>query len=514
LAVAVVGRDFVVATTFLGDDHLFRTFARLEPNPWRAFVHDKHGGEYYRPLPMLLWWVLERIGRGSAYPFALMAFALHCACAALLVIIAERLAALTGKPTARSISVLLPGVLFLLAPAAREAALWFAASTDLLATAAMLAALACWLSPWPRPLALASSLLFAILGLLSKETALALPLMIGSSGCLIRCRDGRAGSAHARALLVDTLPFLIVAALYLIVRSVVLGGMGGSNDARAPLWAVALQILSGLLHALSAYDPLPDWAAWAMGGLLLVFIVVVLRRSRLAEGPLEPPRASSVGPSPPELTRVLAIWTLAALAPLSAAGWVVGARYFYGATAPLMLLLALALRQANAVWLTVAILAAQLGFGALAANRRAADITVYRQAVRAAVAAVNQGVARGGRVFLVRSGVKDLDLAIKLDRAASPAVLDTVVIPDVPASFVRLPPAEEGRLGFLLALPPLPPSGAYRFGSARIVGLARREEAPALDDVLARLPDLRVIRLRLDARPVGWEDVAMASTSE
>ena len=38
---------------------------------------------------------------------------------------------------------------------------------------------------------------------------------------------------------------------------------------------------------------------------------------------------------------------------------------------------------------------------------------------------------------------------------------------------------------------------AYRFGDRRIVALARRGDDPTLDEVLARLPDLRFIRLRL-----------------
>ena len=65
LLLGLVAWDFVAATTFVGDDYLFLAFARLEPNPLLAFVRDMHGGEYYRPLPMLLWWLLNRAGQGS-----------------------------------------------------------------------------------------------------------------------------------------------------------------------------------------------------------------------------------------------------------------------------------------------------------------------------------------------------------------------------------------------------------------------------------------------------------------
>ncbi|HVR63075.1 MAG TPA: hypothetical protein VMU50_14330, partial [Polyangia bacterium] len=62
------GWSFFAATTFIGDDHLFLTFARLVGNPLVAFVSDQHGGEYYRPVPMALWWLLARADDGAAWP--------------------------------------------------------------------------------------------------------------------------------------------------------------------------------------------------------------------------------------------------------------------------------------------------------------------------------------------------------------------------------------------------------------------------------------------------------------
>jgi len=67
------------------------------------------------------------------------------------------------------------GALFLIAPAEREAALWFAASTDLLATLASLASLVCLLRRsrgWQ-----AASVALAALAYFSKETGLVLPLL-------------------------------------------------------------------------------------------------------------------------------------------------------------------------------------------------------------------------------------------------------------------------------------------------------------------------------------------------
>jgi hypothetical protein len=483
LLLLVVGRDFVIATTFLGDDYLFRAFGRLEQSPFVAFAADKHGGEYYRPVPMLLWWLLERLGGGRLWPFAATAFLLHCACAALLALVAKRL----GAPR-RAAAVAF--ALFLAAPAQREAALWFSASTDLLAAAAMLGALFCFLST--GRIGRVASLALAVVAFLSKETALVLPLLIALV-CWYRLGpDDRQGRAAFREMATSAVPFCVLAAAYVLVRSLVLHGIGGNNDPRAPVWAVALQIFAGCAHAVSAYAPLPDWSALLVGGVVLGATGLVLRRSRLAA--------------------LAWVWVVVAVLPLPAAGWLVGARYFYFSAAGLMLLVALALERVRP-WVSALVVLALLGLGTAAASRRAVDVQLYREAVGAAKDAVSDGLAKGARFFLVRGAVKDLDLALKLDPAAPASVRAAVVIPDVPASFVWLPSAEANRLAFLLAEPSLPPSGAYRFGGERIVGLARREDAPDLDEVLTRLPDLRIIRLALDARPVSWRDTTAEYSS-
>jgi hypothetical protein len=231
---------------------------------------------------------------------------------------------------------------------------------------------------------------------------------------------------------------------------------------------------------------LPEWVAWVAGVALLAWAtMVVMHRRALA---------------------LLAIyWVIVALLPLPAAGWVVGARYFYLPAVGLMLLLALALERAGGLASIFAV-GAFLVFGAVSGQHRAAEVGLYRQALAVASAGVADGVARGQRLFFVSGGLKDLDLAIKLDRHMPEAVTGAVVIPDVPASFIWLPPELAERLDFLLARPALPPSGAYRFGGARLVGLARREDAPDLDEVLTRLPELRILRLRLKAGHFALED--------
>jgi hypothetical protein len=463
LLLGLVAWDFVAATTFVGDDYLFLAFARLEPNPLRAFVRDMHGGEYYRPLPMLLWWLLDRVGQGATWPFALAGFLLHAGSAALLVALARGV----GFPLRVSLAA---GALFLVAPAEREAALWFSASTDLLATLATLAALVCLLRQargWR-----AVSVVLAALAYFSKETALVLPLL-GVAALWGRAAQRR---LSLRALVTPVLPHLVVAVGYLAVRFAVLRGLGGSNDPVAPWWGRGLQMTGGLVHAVTAYAPFPELLAWLVGGGLLLIAGVFALRAR-AWFPV--------------------LWTLLALLPLPAAGWVVGARYFYLPAVGLMLMLAMAADTRGLAAMIAAIsLLAVMGLGSTAA--RMGEVRRYRAVLAAAHDAVVQGAQAGHTIFLVRNAVKDLDLALKLRWPMGPQPL--LLIPDVPASFVWMPDTLAERARFLLARPPLPPTGEYRFGGQHIMGLARREEAPDLDEVVARLPEIRFLELVADGR--------------
>jgi hypothetical protein len=134
--------------------------------------------------------------------------------------------------------------------------------------------------------------------------------------------------------------------------------------------------------------------------------------------------------------------------------------------------------------------------GGLHAAKRRGDVVSYDRRVAAARRAVTVGLGAGHRVFHIDGGIKDLDLAVKQHRDLAHAGRDILVLNDVPASFAIVPAQLRETASIVVASPPLPPSGAYRFGDVRIVGLARRGDEPDLLDVVARLPDIRFIRLR------------------
>jgi hypothetical protein len=464
-AAVVVAAPFFAATTFVGDDHLFLAFARLAPDPLAAFVRDQHGGEFYRPLPMLVWWVLGRAARGASdaaagaasWPFAALALALHAACAALL---AALLAAL-GRPRAVAGFA---AALFLLAPQNLDAASWYAASTDLFATAFTLASLVA--------LARGASVLSAALALaayVSKESALVLPALAYVVLGARPAPETRVGRLR------PVLPHVALAAAVLVVRARVLHGWGGSGDERAPLVAKLVQLASGLVHAGTGAAVLPEALAWGLGATALGLLGVAAARA----------------PAP---RRPLALAALA-LVPLLGPGWIVGARYFYLPAVGLAWAASEAL-AASPVAARATLCVALLALGALQAASRRRDVVEYETRLAAARRAVADGARHGARVFHVDGGIKDLDLAVKEDPALAPLAGELLVLGDVPASFVELPRALAERASSLLASPPLPPSGAYRFGDARVVGLARRGDDPTLEEVTERFPGIRFVRLR------------------
>ncbi|HEX4405295.1 MAG TPA: hypothetical protein VH560_10735, partial [Polyangia bacterium] len=184
-----------------------------------------------------------------------------------------------------------------------------------------------------------------------------------------------------------------------------------------------------------------------------------------------------------------------ALVPLLGPAWAVGARYFYLPGVGLAWAAAEALAE-QPFAARALIGAALLCLGVQQAVLRGGEIREYDQRLSAARRAVSDGARRGARVFHIDGGIKDLDLAVKEDPAVAPFAAELLVLSDVPASFVAMPAALAERAAFLVASPPLPPSGAYRFGAARVVGLARRDDSPTLDDVVRHFPDIRFIRLR------------------
>jgi hypothetical protein len=462
VAALVVIVPFFAATTFIGDDHLFLAFARHAPHPFAAFLTDRHGGEYYRPLPMMIWWLLGRLGGGAA-PFALLGLVLHAATALL---VAQLLRAL-GRPPVVAWTA---AALMAWAPENLEAALWFAANTDLLATTFALGSLVLllrgrpWWSAWS-----------ALAAFLSKESAYVLPaLAVVVAWSRPSAEAVEAPRARPRWL-VEVAPQLALLALVVLVRRSVLHGWGGGGDPRPGPFGAALQIAGGLTQLFTGTEVMPVPLAFAVGAAVLALSALSLvRRGR------GPARFAPLA------------FILVAVAPLAAAGWVVGARYFYLPAVGLCWAAAEALVDLGAA-ARITLAALLVLVGAAQAVQRRGDVLSYEKRLAATRRAVAEGLRAGHHVFHVDGGLKDVDLAVKELPALEAG--QVLVLGDVPASFAIIPPTLSAAAAWVAA-PPLPPSGGYDFGDVRVVALARRGDEPDLEEVLAKFPDLRLIRLR------------------
>ncbi len=479
VALGIVGAiPFFIATTFIGDDHLFLAFSRYVPNPLVAFIRDQHGGEFYRPLPMQLWWVLGRLGGESTVPFAVLAWLLHTT-------VAVETGMLVLGVRGDSRKALIAATLFFVAPFVREAAYWYSASTDLLASVLGLGAV------------LALSGRRPLLGMLlfggacwSKESAIVVPTL---AVLILRVREPQTRWSVITKRVAVTIPVMLV---YLASRTIVLHGIGGSGDEATTFGGKCLQIGAGLIHAGPAADLLSDPLVLTLG--IATWVALLVGTARLARSEVCPPF-----PWAP------LAWIVLAILPLLAAPWIVGARYFYLAAIGIAWLAAELLAPTSIV-VTVGVFAALAGFDVAQTVVRRTDVISYEARLSAARRAVAAGLDDGHTTFHIASGIKDLDLAVKGDPHLSRRD-SFVVLGDVPASFVALPGNRARDFDFLLARPHLPPSGAYLFGSRRIVGLARRGDDPTLDEVVQRLPGIRFVRLRLGPRGrVVYRDVTDA----
>ncbi len=423
----------------------------------------------------------SRIGHGTIWPYAIVGASLHLLVAAQ---VAWLLRALGGSRAAAASAA----VFFWLSPETREAALWAAAFPDWLGSALVLGSLLALLRARR-----AAAVALAACAYLTKESAIILPAL----GWLVLAVRERGLRAALRAGWRDLALLSAPALAYLLLRRHVLGGWGGSGDERASFTGKLIQVSSGVVHVVAGADVFPEAFAWGAGvAVLAVATLAALRRARAGES-----RAwLGIG------------FAGIAVLPLFAAGWIIGARYFYLPAVGLAWLVGEAAGAAAPAW-RIAGLVVLLALGAIQASVRHDDVRLYDRRVEAARRAVADGVAHGHFVFHIAAGIKDLDLAVK----ESPQFRDVedrlLVLGDVPASFVALPDAVGAGADFLIASPPLPPSGAYHFGARRVVGLARRGDEPTLDELLQHFPDARFIRLRPTAM-AGGRVVARDVTEE
>jgi hypothetical protein len=200
---------------------------------FRLDPHEPTG--YYRPVVLVSLWGDHVIGRGSPTAYHATNILLHAGCALLVALIAE---ALLGSRWAGAAA----GALFAVHPVHVESVAFTAGRTDLWAGVFVLAGTLVWLrgrgaSGWRLALFAAASGAAAALGGLSKEVALAFPVVLGALEVVLPT-DGRHRSWWRR--LVPWLSAWVLAVTVVVaVRSAsgIAFGAPALRRAQAPLVA-------------------------------------------------------------------------------------------------------------------------------------------------------------------------------------------------------------------------------------------------------------------------------------
>jgi uncharacterized membrane protein YhdT len=187
-----------------------------EPFPWRA-----HSLQWYRPLTTLSFRLNAPGGRLSGPAFHSVNLALH------LLVVVLAFVWFRQHVNADS-SALLGALLFAVMPGHAEAVLWVSGRSELLATAACVAALIALGSSSSRLRLTLPSLLLGI-GLAAKESAV---VLVGIIAAVVIGNDReRLATRHAWWRLATVMtPMVVVTLIYLLVRFVVVGQLTPDAD--------------------------------------------------------------------------------------------------------------------------------------------------------------------------------------------------------------------------------------------------------------------------------------------
>jgi hypothetical protein len=252
LALSFVYNGYFLTAGFFADEYFFLNMMRQDPLPYSRWLGMWSGddmswfgciwwfepetiGEFFRPLPSLIFEASIRLFGESAFPLHLFAIALHGLIAGNLFLIVRRL-------TSRPFVAMVAAVLFLSCEDHALTVGWISTFTDIVCvwfvTLALLIYLR-WLES-RRPVALIGSMLLLVLALLSKESAVLAPVAMVLMALL--CPKGRDAETPGldradwakrfKALLRDWAswaPAIMLMAAYLAFYK--LHGFGGMNNA-------------------------------------------------------------------------------------------------------------------------------------------------------------------------------------------------------------------------------------------------------------------------------------------
>ncbi len=223
---------------FVYDDR-GQILANVQVHAWRyaphfflervwSFAYPGILGNYYRPIFLLFLLLNYKIFGPYAAGWHLVSVATHMGVTYLVYVLARRL-------TGDSLTALIAALIFGVDPVHIESVAWVSGVTDPLLALFLLPSFLCYLNarergPRSRPW-LACSLALYALAMLSKETALILPIILVAYEWLWMESSHpsslfRQATERTRACVVRVTPFVLLTFLYLAVRWHVIKGLG------------------------------------------------------------------------------------------------------------------------------------------------------------------------------------------------------------------------------------------------------------------------------------------------
>lgn len=261
---AALAMSAVLQAGFHPEDFGWLALARLSPSPWPLLAHNIDFVYFYRPLPLLLWWLGAHLFGTSAAAHNAIDVLLHALNAALVCVLA-------GRVTGRAGAGIVAGIVFATLPAGVGTAAWMSDRFDTVALGfSLLAFLAFEQALQRRQMALWTGL-WLLCALLSKEVAYAAAAMMLLLA-ILRWRDVSRGLLAA----------VIAAPLIGIALRMASGtAIDVSLDVADPVQIVAMGFIGWWRQApsaLSGFLPAPGLAI--LFGLLLAGLALGALRAR------------------------------------------------------------------------------------------------------------------------------------------------------------------------------------------------------------------------------------------
>jgi hypothetical protein len=279
LAVAILGP--LRTAGYIDDDWGWLALSRHLDSPLDAILNNVLGGYFWRPLPLIVDWLLGRTFDASALPRYALSAMQHALSSALV-------AALVWTATRRSVAAVLAGTLVAAAPAVSSLALWLSNRNELLSLNLGLAALVCLeraLHAGRVTVGRAAAVaLLLMLALASKESAYVFALALFCRGALA----WPALPSADRWWLATAL--LTPVTMALAMRLLAVSEFAGMLEAESALTIATRGILAwfGLLpQSLGGFHQ-PAWRGLLVTSLLLLPVALALwtRKRALASAPL------------------------------------------------------------------------------------------------------------------------------------------------------------------------------------------------------------------------------------